>query len=56
MPAIRPATSAAIGPTVSRLGATGRTPATGIRPRVVFSPQTPQQAAGIRIDPPVSVP
>ena len=56
MPATRPATSAAIGPTVSRLGANGRTPASGIRPQVVFSPQIPQQAAGIRIDPPVSVP
>ncbi len=56
MPAIRPATSAAIGPTVSRLGASGRTPVTGIRPQVVFSPLTPQHAAGMRIDPPVSVP
>jgi hypothetical protein len=56
MPRTRPATSAAIGPTVSRLGASGRTPATGMRPAVVFSPQTPQHAAGIRTDPPVSVP
>ncbi len=56
MPAIRPATSAAIGPIVSRLGASGRTPATGMRPQVVFSPAIPQHAAGMRMDPPVSVP
>src|SRR3984885_15327650 len=56
MPRISPATSAAIGPTVSMLGVSGRTPSSGMRPQVVFSPQIPQQAAGIRIDPPVSVP
>jgi hypothetical protein len=56
MPAISPATSRAIGPTVSRLGASGRTPSRLIRPQVVFSPATPQHAAGILIDPPVSLP
>ena len=56
IPAVRPATSRAIGPTVSRLGASGRTPASGIRAHVVFRPATPQQAAGIRMDPPVSEP
>src|SRR5580693_6866205 len=56
MPRISPATSAAIGPTVSMLGVSGRTPSSGMRPQVVFSPQIPQQAAGMRIDPPVSVP
>ncbi len=47
---------AAIGPTVSRDGASGSTPSSGTRPRLVFSPATPQQAAGIRIEPPVSLP
>ena len=56
IPATRPATSRAIGPTVSRLGASGHTPVSGTRPQVVFSPATPQQAAGIRIEPPVSEP
>ena len=48
--------SRAIGPTVSRLGASGRTPSSGTRPQVVFSPAIPQHAAGMRIEPPVSVP
>ena len=56
IPAIRPATSRAIGPTVSRLGASGHTPVSGIRPQVVLSPATPQHAAGMRIEPPVSDP
>ncbi len=56
IPAISPSTSAAIGPTVSRLGASGRTPSRLIRPQVVFSPAIPQHAAGMRIEPPVSVP
>ncbi len=37
-------------------GASGYTPFTEIRPYAVFSPVTPQQAAGMRTDPPVSVP
>ncbi len=56
MPATRPATSRAIGPTVSRLGASGHTPSSETRPCVVFRPATPQHAAGVRIDPPVSDP
>jgi hypothetical protein len=38
------------------LGASGHTPASGIRPWVVFSPVMPQNAAGTRIEPPVSEP
>ncbi len=56
IPAMRPATSRAIGPTVSMLGASGHTPASGIRPHVVLRPAIPQHAAGIRIEPPVSDP
>lgn len=56
MPAASPATSRASGPTVSMLGASGHTPASGIRPPVVFRPATPQQAAGMRTEPPVSDP
>ena len=56
IPATRPATSLAIGPTVSRPGDSGRTPLVGMRPHVVLRPAMPQQAAGMRIDPPVSVP
>src|SRR5262245_59549589 len=44
------------GPIVSNDGASGQTPSSGMRPNVVFSPVTPQQAAGIRTDPPVSEP
>src|SRR6516225_7636631 len=50
------ATSAPSGPTVSRDGASGYTPSSGTRPQLVFRPTTPQQAAGIRTEPPVSVP
>ncbi len=50
------ARSAPIGPTVSSEGASGYTPFTGTRPWVVRSPATPQQAAGTRTEPPVSVP
>jgi len=56
MPAATPATSRAMGPTVSRPRASGQTPSVETRPHVVFKPVIPQQAAGIRIDPPVSVP
>ena len=41
---------------MSNDGASGTLPCREIRPMVVFSPRTPQNAAGIRIDPPVSVP
>ena len=56
MPATRPATSRAIGPTVSKLGERGQTPSREIRPHVVFRPAVPQQAEGIRTEPPVSLP
>src|SRR5580693_8029408 len=56
MPSSAAATSAPSGPTVSRDSASGYTPSTGTRPQVVFRPTTPQQAAGIRTEPPVSVP
>jgi len=56
IPAASPATSRAIGPIVSRLGASGHTPVSGTRPQVVFRPATPQHAAGMRIEPPVSEP
>src|SRR5271165_6165174 len=56
MPSSAAATSVPSGPTVSKDGASGYTPCTGTRPQVVFKPTTPQQAAGIRTDPPVSVP
>src|SRR6188472_2596346 len=50
------ATLALIGPTVSSVAESGKTPAPGTRPRVGFRPTTPHQAAGLRIEPPVSVP
>ena len=56
MPVTSPATSRAIGPTVSKLGDSGQTPSSGMRPQVVLSPAVPQQAAGMRTDPPVSLP
>src|SRR5579862_4230304 len=56
MPRARPDTVAAIGPTVSRLDASGHTPSSEIRPWVVLSPAVPQQADGTRIEPPVSDP
>jgi hypothetical protein len=56
MPASVPATVVAIGPTVSRLGASGHTPSSGMRPWVVFNPTVPQHADGILIEPPVSEP
>ena len=56
MPSSTPATSRAMGPTVSKLGDSGHTPSSGTRPHVVFSPEIPQHAAGMRIEPPVSVP
>ena len=56
MPSSTAATSAPSGPTVSMEGASGYTPSSGTRPQVVFRPAIPQQAAGIRTEPPVSVP
>ena len=46
----------AIGPTVSRSGASGKTPSVAIAPNGVLSPTTSQPAAGRRTEPPVSVP
>jgi hypothetical protein len=46
----------AIGPTVSKLGTSGNTPPTGTAPCAGLSPTTSQAAAGIRSEPPVSVP
>src|SRR5580704_16548934 len=49
--------SLAIGPTVSRcFGSIGNTPFRETRPKVVFKPTMPQQAAGTRTEPAVSVP
>src|SRR5689334_21890499 len=56
MPSSTAATSAPSGPTVSMEDASGYTPSSGTRPQVVFRPAIPQQAAGIRTEPPVSVP
>ena len=56
MPAITPSTLAAMGPMVSRLSASGQTPSSETRPWVVLSPTVPQQAEGMRTDPPVSLP
>ena len=56
MPATRPATSRAMGPTVSKLGESGQTPSSGMRPQVVLRPAVPQHAEGMRTEPPVSLP
>src|SRR2546421_108254 len=46
----------AIGPTWSKLGASGKQPSIETSPYVGLKPTTPQQAAGMRIEPPESVP
>ena len=46
----------AIGPTVSSVGTSGKTPSVGIRPHCDFSPTTSQAADGRRIEQPVSEP
>ena len=43
-------------PTVSNDGARATPPVRPIRPKAGFSPATPQKQAGMRIDPPVSLP
>src|SRR5690625_3016492 len=43
-------------PMESRLNDRGRVPRLGMRSAVGLNPVTPQKAAGIRTDPPVSVP
>ncbi len=50
------ATSRAIGPTWSKLGASGKQPSIGTSPYVGLKPTIPQQAAGMRTEPPESVP
>ena len=50
------ATVRARKPGESNDGASATPPAREMRPKVVFSPSTPQNAAGSRIDPPVSLP
>src|SRR5699024_478517 len=46
----------AMGPTWSSDQPRGKTPALLTRPCVGFKPTTPQKAAGVRVEPPVSVP
>jgi hypothetical protein len=49
-------TDRAIGPAWSKLGASGKQPSSGTRPWLGLKPTTPHHAAGIRIEPPESVP
>src|SRR5699024_9716220 len=56
IPAATTGTDPASGPMWSRAGESGWHPATLTRPRVGLSPTTPHSAAGIRIEPEVSVP
>jgi len=44
------------GPIESRVGLSGKTPSVGHRPTVVLCPNRPVKQAGMRTDPPVSVP
>src|SRR5512133_2714808 len=53
---VHAATVCAIGPAWSKVGASGKTPSSGTSPKVGLKPTTAQQAAGMRIDPPDSVP
>src|SRR5437899_1258339 len=61
-PAIASRTIAALaasrvkGPTLSRVDPWGATPLRLTRPVVGFNPNTPHIAAGMRIDPPLSLP
>ena len=50
------ATLLAIGPTESSEWASGSTPSSGTRRAVGLNPTTPLSAAGMRVEPPVSVP
>ncbi len=56
MAATNPSTLAAIGPTQSIVDSAGTTPRRLTRPKVGLRPKIPQHAAGMRIEPPVSVP
>src|SRR5499427_1224379 len=49
-------TDRVIGPTWSNVGQSGTTPSVGTSPSDGLRPTTPHAAAGIRIEPPVSVP
>ncbi len=49
-------TARARGPTESSVGLRGYTPLRPMRPTVVFSPAMPHRAAGMRTEPPVSLP
>src|SRR5215470_14319632 len=51
----RSAAVRAMKPGVSSDGASGTLPPRGTRPKVGLMPATPQSAAGIRMDPPVSL-
>ena len=55
-PSATSATQPAIGPTVSSDQDSGKTPAPGIPSGEGRSPATPHSAAGMRTEPPVSVP
>ncbi len=50
------ATVGASGPTESRVVESGNAPARGTRARVGLNPAMPHSAAGMRTEPPVSVP
>jgi len=50
------ATVAAIGPTESSVGDSGNAPSVGTRDLVGLKPTIPHSAAGMRVEPPVSVP
>ena len=54
--AVQSPTVRAIGPTWSQLGASGKQPSSETRPYVGLKPTIPQHAAGMRIEPPESVP
>jgi hypothetical protein len=45
-----------MGPAWSKLGASGKHPSSGTRSYVGLNPTTPHHAAGIRIEPPESLP
>ncbi len=53
---MQPATSFASTPAWSKLGASGKIPSVERSPYVGLNPAMPQHAAGMRIEPPVSVP
>ena len=49
-------TDRAIGPAWSKLGASGKQPLSETSPKLGLKPTIPQQAAGIRMEPPESEP